>query len=80
MHTVFLSDFDDKGSVYLIGDFDSRTGRKADYVIFDTVHNVNDHDDYIPGVPLCRASLDKVCNSHGTKLLNICKSTRLRHF
>ena len=39
--------------------------------------SIDDHE-YLPDIPLPRRSLDSTCNSHGTKLLELCKSTSLR--
>ena len=33
---------------------------------------------YAPDPPLPRATLDRICNSHGVKLIDLCKSTCLR--
>lgn len=66
------------GSVYIIGDLNSRVGAKSDSIIHDRINQFIDDTDYIPDVTMCRASIDKICNSHGTKLLDLCKSSCLR--
>lgn len=66
------------GSVYVTGDCNSRIGNKCDYITHDRTNSYTDDTDYIPDVPLHRASVDNVSNSHGIKLLDLCKSSTLR--
>ena len=53
-------EFENKGSVYLIGDLNSRVGFRNNYIVCDSVNDHKDSDDYVPDVPLARAS----CNDH----------------
>ena len=60
------------------GDFNCRVGLKPDYTVCDR-NTVNiDNTDYIPDTPLPRVSEDKASNGQGTKLLDLCKATKLR--
>ena len=69
--------FEKLGTV-IIGDFNGRVSNKLDYVQYDAnIRNV-DSFDYNPDVPLPRASVDKVSNSQGTQLLDLCKSTSMK--
>ena len=70
-------DFENEGSIYLIGDWNSRVGVKHDYILFDKYNDQIDEDDYIPDNPIPRASLDKKCNSFGVRMLDLCKCTGL---
>lgn len=71
-------EFENKGCIYIIGDFNSRVGVRDDYINFDRNIDQVDSDDYIPDEPLSRASSDKTCNSFGLKLLDLCKSSCIR--
>lgn len=66
------------GNVYVNGDFNARVGSKNDYIVFDRNNEAIDDPDYTPDPPLQRTSLDRACNSHGGKLIDLCKSTCLR--
>ena len=67
------------GSVYVFGDFNGRVGQKCDYVVHDQINLLNDDVHYIPDCNITRrASLDNTHNSHGIRLLDLCKSTGLR--
>ena len=71
-------EFENVGSLYLIGDWNSRVGVKNDFILFDKFNIEIDDIDYIPDNPIPRSSLDKTCNSFGVKLLDLCKCTGLR--
>ena len=50
-------------------------GSRADYIVCDrSVDNI-DYGEYFPDVPLPRHSHDNTANSHGQKLLDLCKAT-----
>ena len=70
--------FENKGSIYLIGDYNSRVGVKRDFVVLDRINEYFDDHDYVPDNNLTRASMDKTCNAFGTKLLDLCISNNLR--
>ena len=69
--------FDSIGSVYIFGDFNSRVGKRFDFIPFDNVNRSVDLDDYIPDQHLSRASRDKVCNAFGVPM-HLCKSCCFR--
>ena len=73
-----INNFESKGSVFIVGDWNARVGSRADYIICD--RNVSDLDycDYIPDSYLKRCSMDRVCNTQGNKLLDLCRSTLYR--
>ena len=66
------------GCVAVCGDLNSRVGNKNDFVVHDDVSILFDDPSYIPDSTPARASIDNVCNSHGVRLLDLCKSTSLR--
>ena len=72
--------FQSFGTVLLCCDMNARVGNgsRPDYIAFDRYVETIDGDDYSPDVPLPRRSLDSTCNSHGLRLLDLCKSTSLR--
>jgi exonuclease III len=73
-----IYDFESKGALYLMGDWNSRVGVRDDFIRYDRNIDLFDSDDYIPDVPLSRASCDKTCNSFGLRLLDLCKSSGIR--
>lgn len=73
-----IHDFEELGSLYLVGDWNSRVGVKHDFINCDMFNRQTDDNDYIPDRPLDRASMDKICNNFGVKVLDLCKSTCLR--
>jgi exonuclease III len=70
--------FSEFGKVYTTGDYNSRVGNKCDYIIHDYINILHDDLDYCPDQVSARASVDNVCNNHGIKLLDLCKSTCTR--
>ena len=73
-----IYEYETQGKVLLCGDWNARTGARADYISIDRNTNFIDDDCYLPDLPLSRDSVDSVCNSHGLKLLTLCKSTSMR--
>mgnify|MGYP001548611803 CR=1 FL=1 len=55
------------------GDLNSRVGLRCDYITHDRFNEAIDDLNYVPDVPLYRASPDKTL-----KLFDICKSTGVR--
>ena len=53
-------------------------GSRPDYIAYDSIVISIDDDDYLLDLPSARRSLNKVCNAHGLKLFDSCKSTSLR--
>ena len=70
--------FSNLGAVFIIGDMNGRVGLKNDFILNDQLKEFLDDDEYVPDTPLFRVSHDTKCNSHGVKLLDVCKSTCLR--
>jgi hypothetical protein len=73
-----ISTYSSVGAVYIIGDFNSRVGSKSDFIVHDKINTVIDDLDYEPDCTPVRASIDKIHNSHGIKLLDLCKSSNIR--
>jgi len=66
------------GKVLILGDMNARVGEKPDYIICDKNINAIDPSDYNVDSPLPRVTQDKVHNSHGQQLIDLCKSTEMR--
>ena len=62
-----------KGTVFLTGDLNSRTGVKHDGI--ENAFGRNDDDLNIFEIPMCRISKDKTVNRFGDLLLDLCKAT-----
>ena len=75
-----ITHFQSHGSVFLRGECNARVGNgsRPDYITCDRYIGSIDGHEYLPDIPLPRRSLDSTCNSHDTKLLELCKSTCLR--
>ncbi len=58
-----IDKFDELGSVFICGDFNSRTGLKNEHIVYDKPNDYIDYADYVPDNHLDRASLDKKCNN-----------------
>jgi len=69
-----VNHFKNIGIVFLAGDLNARTGTRRDYIICDSM----DDDEYSPDVQSNRLSMDKGRNSHGLKLLDLCKANSFR--
>ena len=70
--------FEKLGTVIIAGDFNGRVSNKIDFIQYDANVRSSDSFDYNPDVPLPKASVDTVSNSHGTQLLDLCKSTSMK--
>jgi len=66
------------GSVYIVGDLNSRIGLNNDFIIHDTINLCTDDIDYDPDCTHTRASSDYTHNSHGLRLYDLCKATGIR--
>ena len=79
-----INNFCDKGKIVLIGDFNSRTGSYQDYIENDSIDlNQFSENDLLPehyDIDQCskRNNCDKIYNSQGESLLDLCISSRLR--
>ena len=76
--------------IILLGDFNSRSGEKPDYVFIDELisehcglnelvdeNNAIVNSFSINNLPLHRVNADKVVNSYGTQMIEFCKATSL---
>ena len=76
-----INSLTNKGRILLMGDFNSRTATGADFILHD---ECNDRildilpDNYKSDFYLARKSQDKILNSQGKELLNLCASAQLR--
>ena len=61
-----------------MGDFNSRTGKYSDTVSQEGNNVISDDQSESAFQPAQRNSFDNVINSHGKKLLEICKTLDLR--
>ena len=74
-----ITQFQDIGKVVICGDLNARVGQtRSDYIVYDRVVDYIDNGDYIPDNPPPRASMDSSTNSHGLKLIDLCRSTSMR--
>ena len=73
-----VSHFSQFGEVYLIGDLNSRVGKRCDFIDHDSI--LPDFDYYIFSLdtPLKRLSMDSLVNRFGDHLLDLCKATEMR--
>ena len=69
--------FQDKGSVFLLGDLNSRTSRKPDFIENDRPIPSRDIDGEVD-TPLPRYSMDRGTNRFGDNLLELCKAVNMR--
>ena len=70
--------FSTLGSVILMGDFNSRTGKYSDTVSQEGNSIITNDQSESAFQPAQRNSFDNLLNSHGKKLLEICKNLDLR--
>ena len=73
-----IMNFENSGSIFLVGDWSSRTGDKNDYIEHDKGNLELDDLDYMPDSQIPRDTIDRLCNRHGNKLLDLCKSTEVK--
>lgn len=73
-----IDTFRSQGSVFLTGDWNARVGTRRDYIVCDRLVDFLDDASYSPDTQFDRKSMDSTCNSHGLKLLDLCKATSFR--
>ena len=73
-----IIDFSPTGSIILMGDFNSRTGKYSDTVSQEGNNVISNDQSESAFQPAQRNSFDNVINSHGKRLLEICKNLDLR--
>ena len=64
--------------VYIASDWNSRVGNKADYIIHDTCNMEIDDPSYVPDHQIPRLTPDRICNSFGNQMLELCRATNFR--
>ena len=69
--------YSQKGDVYLIGDLNSRTGGKKDFIVDDS-ELLDFEDTFSIDTPMRRCSLDRGSNRFGDCLLDLCKSLNIK--
>ena len=70
--------FSSQGSILLLGDFNSRTGKYSDSVCHDGNNIIVNDQSESSFYPIRRNSYDNEINNHGKRLLDICKSAELK--
>ena len=73
-----IIDFSPTGSIILIGDFNSRTGKYSDTVSQEGNNVISNDQSESAFQPIQRNSFHNVINSHWKRLLEICKNLDLR--
>ena len=73
-----ITDFSPTGSIILMGDFNSRTGKYSDTVSQEGNNVISNDQSESAFQPAQRNSFHNVINSHGKRLLEICKNLDLR--
>ncbi|VDI77371.1 Hypothetical predicted protein [Mytilus galloprovincialis] len=70
-----------KGKILITGDFNSRVSTNADFVLHDDNNDNLSHllpDNYKSDYDMTRRSQDKILNSQGRELLDLCATAQLR--
>ena len=75
---VEIEDFIKKGYVMLLGDFNARTGQESDSVCRDGQNFILNDCSNMSFKTSCRNTFNPIVNSHGKRLLDLCKSFDLR--
>ena len=70
--------FSSHGSILLMGDFNSRTGKYSDSICQEGSNVIPNDGSELSLNPTQRNSFDNEVNNHGKRLLDICKSADLR--
>jgi len=70
--------FSSQGSILLMGDLNARTGKYSDSVCKEGNNLTTNNQSEFSLCPTQRNSFDNELNSHGKRLLEICKSADLR--
>ena len=70
--------FSSQGSILLLGDFNSRTGKYSDSVCHDGNNSIVNDQSESSFYPIRRNSYENEINNHGKRLLDICKSAELK--
>ena len=70
--------FSSHGSILLMGDFNSRTGKYSDSICQEGSNVISNDRSELSLNPTQRNSFDNEVNNHGKRLLEICKTADLR--
>ena len=74
-----LALYNSLGSCFLCGDFNGRTATENDYCLNDNFFSVSSSDGYVLDRAIQRNNVDPhLPDSHGKKLLSLCKATGMR--
>ena len=73
-----IEHFSSRGSILLVGDFNSRTGKYLDVVSNEGNHMIANDQSEFSLRSIQRNSFDNEINNHGKRLLEICRSADLR--
>ena len=70
--------FENLWSVFVAGDVNAKVGNKPECVLYDTLIETIDTNDYNPSESPRRAAQDLTHNARGTRLLDLCKGRGMR--
>ena len=73
-----INQYSNFGDIYVIGDLNSRVGRKNDFFDNDIILTEFEDNSFSADVPIRRLSMDHGSNKFGDCLLDLCKATGLR--
>ena len=73
-----IEHFSARGSILLLGDFNSRTGKYPDVVCNEGNHMIANDQSEFSLRSIQRNSFDNEINNHGKRLIEICRSADLR--
>ena len=71
-----LSLYKTKGNIALLGDLNSRIGRKCDYI--ENNAEIDLEFEYVTGTNAPRNSMDRTSNRFGEYLLELCKAVNIQ--
>ena len=74
---IEVSEYSRMGKVTLLGDMNSRTGIKPDFIVNDAPIDLQQDDEDVD-TPLPRSSMDRRTNGFGEQLLDLCRARKLR--
>ena len=73
-----INQYSQFAEIYVIGDLNSRVGRKNDFIENDIILTEFEDNSVCTDVPIRRLSMDSGSNKYGDCLLDLCKATGLR--
>ena len=73
-----IGQFSQSGGVYLIGNLNSRTGKKQDFILNESFIFYIDDNSLEPDTPIRRRSAVIISNKFGDCLLDLCKAVNIR--